>query len=45
MQSVVGQDQPWGRGTGEGIGLSGHKNEYSKACRIGNCVPKEASCC
>jgi len=38
MQSVVGQDQPWGRGTGEGIGLSGHKNEFSKGTRIGNWV-------
>ena len=24
---------PWGRGTGEGIGLSGHKNEYKAGVR------------
>jgi len=29
---------PWGRGTGEGIGLSGHKNEFRGGVRIGNWV-------
>jgi len=29
---------PWGRGTGEGIGLSGHKNEFRAGVRIGNWV-------
>jgi hypothetical protein len=36
MQSV-----PWGRGTGEGIGLSGHKNEFKTGVRIGNWVEEQ----
>lgn len=32
---------PWGRGTGEGIGLSGHKNEYISGVRIGNWVEEQ----
>ena len=32
---------PWGRGTGEGIGLSGHKNEYKAGVRIGNWVEEK----
>ena len=31
----------WGRGTGEGIGLSGHKNEYKQGVRIGNWVEEQ----
>ncbi len=31
----------WGRGTGEGIGLSGHKNEYISGVRIGNWVEEQ----
>jgi hypothetical protein len=31
----------WGRGAGEGIGLSGHKNEYKKGVRIGNWVEEQ----
>ena len=31
----------WGRGTGEGIGLSGHKNEYKSGVRIGNWVEEQ----
>jgi len=34
---------PWGRGTGEGIGLSGHKNEYKTGVRIGNWVEEQFS--
>ena len=29
---------PWSRGAGDGIGLSGHKNEYKAGVRIGNWV-------
>jgi hypothetical protein len=36
MQGVV-----WGRGAGEGIGLSGHKNEYKAGIRIGNWVEEQ----
>ena len=36
-------DQPWGRGTGEGIGLSGHKNEYTTGVRIGNCTASRSN--
>ena len=36
MQGVV-----WGRGAGEGIGLSGHKNEYKAGVRIGNWVEEQ----
>ena len=32
---------PWGRGTGEGIGLSGHKNEYKSGVRISNWVEEQ----
>merc|ERR1719240_856719 len=32
---------PWGRGVGEGIGLSGHKNEYKAGVRIGNWVEEK----
>jgi len=32
---------PWGRGTGEGIGLSGHKNEFKSGVRIGNWVEEQ----
>lgn len=32
----------WGRGAGEGIGLSGHKNEYKNGVRIGNWVEEMA---
>ena len=32
---------PWGRGAGEGIGLSGHKNEYKTGVRIGNWVEEQ----
>lgn len=39
MSSAV----PWGRGTGEGIGLSGHKNEYKSGVRIGNWVEEQFS--
>ena len=38
MAFEPGSHQPWGRGTGEGIGLSGHKNEYTTGVRIGNWV-------
>ena len=31
----------WGRGAGEGIGLSGHKNEYKAGVRIGNWVEEQ----
>lgn len=31
----------WGRGTGEGIGISGHKNEYKSGVRIGNWVEEQ----
>ncbi|KAL1522399.1 hypothetical protein AB1Y20_017389 [Prymnesium parvum] len=31
----------WGRGAGEGIGLSGHKNEYQPGVRIGNWVEEQ----
>ena len=31
----------WGRGAGEGIGLSGHKNEYRKGVCIGNWVEEQ----
>ena len=31
----------WGRGAGEGIGLSGHKNEYGTGVRIGNWVEEQ----
>lgn len=34
---------PWGRGVGEGIGLSGHKNEYKTGVRIGNWVEEQFS--
>ena len=34
---------PWGRGTGEGIGLSGHKNEYKTGVRVGNWVEEQFS--
>lgn len=34
---------PWGRGTGEGIGLSGHKNEFKTGVRIGNWVEEQFS--
>ena len=32
---------PWSRGTGEGIGLSGHKNEFKSGVRIGNWVEEQ----
>ena len=32
---------PWGRGAGEGIGLSGHKNEYQGGVRISNWVEEQ----
>lgn len=32
---------PWGRGVGEGIGLSGHKNEFKSGVRIGNWVEEQ----
>lgn len=32
---------PWGRGTGEGIGLSGHKNEFRAGVRISNWVEEK----
>ena len=32
---------PWGRGAGEGIGLSGHKNEYKSGVRISNWVEEQ----
>ena len=32
---------PWGRGVGEGIGISGHKNEYKAGVRIGNWVEEQ----
>ncbi|KAL3909344.1 MAG: hypothetical protein SGPRY_009462, partial [Prymnesium sp.] len=31
----------WGRGTGDGIGLSGHKNEYRPGVAIGNWVEEQ----
>lgn len=31
----------WGRGAGEGIGLSGHKNEYRAGVNIGNWVEEQ----
>lgn len=31
----------WGRGTGDGIGLSGHKNEYQPGVSIGNWVEEQ----
>ena len=31
----------WGRGAGEGIGISGHKNEYKSGVRIGNWVEEQ----
>ena len=34
---------PWGRGTGEGIGLSGHKNEYKTGVCVGNWVEEQFS--
>jgi hypothetical protein len=34
---------PWGRGAGEGIGLSGHKNEYKAGVRVGNWVEEQIS--
>lgn len=34
---------PWGRGAGEGIGLSGHKNEYRAGVRISNWVEEQFS--
>jgi len=36
MEGIV-----WGRGAGEGIGLSGHKNEYKAGIRIGNWVEEQ----
>ena len=35
---MYGEGIVWGRGAGEGIGLSGHKNEYKSGVRIGNWV-------
>lgn len=32
---------PWGRGAGEGIGLSNHKNEYKSGVRISNWVEEQ----
>ena len=43
MSSATGAAVPWGRGTGEGIGLSGHKNEYKSGVRIGNWVEEQKS--
>ena len=37
----MSQAAPWGRGAGEGIGLSGHKNEYKAGVRIGNWVEEQ----
>ena len=39
----MSQAAPWGRGAGEGIGLSGHKNEYKAGVRIGNWVEEQFS--
>jgi len=36
MEGIV-----WGRGAGEGIGLSGHKNEFKAGVRIGNWVEEQ----
>lgn len=38
MEGIV-----WGRGAGEGIGLSGHKNEFKAGVRIGNWVEEQFS--
>ena len=43
LQPPPRQSVPWGRGTGEGIGLSGHKNEYKTGVRIGNWVEEQFS--